>query len=202
MKTFKLSATLNLVSDQGLFCLTQNGKQIPIIEVKDDAELVRIRLNNKNLTVLKIGNRTFVAEKAIEASCCRHLCASCKRCSAAPDQDGGCQKIRDIMLDGGMSKEATVKAAKRIEKYPFIRAGYQTNSAFLVFSCNQYVFESNVRKGDTPNSAEMLKIKHGLSQYFDERISFEHFLNWHRRASQIKGDVVPSFTKYPSTNAG
>ena len=64
-----------------------------------------------------------------------HLCASgtscCQKLSAASDEEGGCAKVRDV----GKSK--------KIEKYDFIKEGYETFGvrfdSFIVLNCQCYV---------------------------------------------------------------
>ena len=63
-----------------------------------------------------------------------HLCSPkgevCHRLSAAIDDEGGCQKVRDRLKN------------KRIEKYPWIKMGYETlhtkNDVFVVLECNHF----------------------------------------------------------------
>lgn len=196
MKIIKLSETLNLVADNGQFYLMNEGKQIPLYEVKNPDEFIQLRMNSENLAVLKIADRTFMAERAITAKC-HHLCASCIRCRAT-DAPVGCSKVKERLLDStAQNKKSAVEQSKRIEKYAFIRAGYQSPEAFVVLSCKDYAFESNVRKGAAPNSSEVLKEKHGLAQFFDERIDFEQYLKWHGSASRKSGrDDVTPITKF------
>ena len=88
--------------------------------------------------VLKVNGKLYYSE--IPDNICftssmilgSHLCAlykyECKRLSAASDEDGGCQKVREL--------------SKCIEKYPWITDGYETfgtkNDSFVVANCLHY----------------------------------------------------------------
>lgn len=196
MKIYRLSKALNLVADNGRYYLQKSGaKNIPLEEVKTDKELVKLRMNTK-CTILKFADRTFYTTQPI-GSDCHHLCGTCKRCSAAIDPKG-CAKIRDPLINANaQSNPEIVDDSKRIEKYPFIRGGWQNDKDFIVLSCKNYEYESNVRKGPSPNSVEMLRIKHALSQFFDERMTFEQFLRWHGVSARRNTESVEPFTRFP-----
>ena len=77
-----------------------------------------------------------------------HKCAAgstCARLSAASDEDGGCAKVRN--------------KARWIELYPWILLGYETfntkQDTFQVSECEHYKANSNKKKSDSDNVAEL-----------------------------------------------
>ena len=77
-----------------------------------------------------------------------HQCASfglqCRRLSAASDEKGGCQKVRDRIA--------------RLEAYPWIKSGYETintdDDLFVVADCLHYVRASSCRVNTSFNVAD------------------------------------------------
>lgn len=85
----------------------------------------------------------------------RHLCSYCRHCSAASDEKGGCQKVRDApeavsyLSDFYNKREVESpllanQQRKMLENYPFISLGYQTihlcdkKMCFAVLQCVNY----------------------------------------------------------------
>ena len=66
-----------------------------------------------------------------------HKCANCERISAQPDPFG-CQKIRDLPIQGKRIKPDSM----RIEKYPFVLYGLETVNTkeitTLIYECANY----------------------------------------------------------------
>lgn len=75
-----------------------------------------------------------------------HLCGGCQHCSAAPDEKGGCPKVRNLDFSAfRVSKknfDAAVMASKRIEKYDFILEGFESfntsQESFVVTRCTNF----------------------------------------------------------------
>ena len=127
----------------------------PITEDK----LIALRVKNSPGFVLKNNDNIYYAgilkPMRFFVHCgYEHLCIMCKRCSALPDERGGCQKIRDfdkstvlhsrinnlkeqMRYSGQFEKVSTkslvhtclpksIEISKRIEKYPFVTYGFET----------------------------------------------------------------------------
>ncbi len=84
-----------------------------------------------------------------------HICNSCSRQSALPDEQGGCAKCRNF--------------AKEIEKFPWITSGYEfwgnTSDVFMVTTCDHYEHDNNLRFKSKALSTEK---KVQLAQYLWE----------------------------------
>lgn len=112
-----------------------------VLKIKDSYFYARIP---KNLRI----HSPFFTLKGFKASSPVHLCGqSCKRLSAAQDCDGGCQKVRDLSIsvligEEGFSKEDALVLSERIEKYPFIRFGFESFNtvadAVYVLNCKHF----------------------------------------------------------------
>ena len=125
-------------------------------------KLLQLRRENKPTFILKKNDSLYFARirKSMRffARCGYiHLCPTCKHCSALDDDEGGCQKIRDLDLSialnekmailreklrySGQIEKATsgflrrsclieaIESSKRIEKYPFVAYGFETFGA-------------------------------------------------------------------------
>ena len=73
-------------------------------------------------------NMSFLMSPILGNHQCSSLGCSCRRISAAPDEAGGCAKVRDY--------------AQCIERYPWITTGYETfntrHDSFVVVNCLHY----------------------------------------------------------------
>ncbi len=84
---------------------------------------------------------------------CKHLCSSCQRVLHFSDKETGCPKIADRTSPFAIQKY--LLESKRIEKYDFIRAGFESIfthvDSFIVTKCDNFVpvptegFKSNVK---------------------------------------------------------
>ena len=105
------------------------------LEAVSKTVLKNLRLSGSPILVYKIEDQYYVAFinkkiqllKSAVGSLKSHLCPNCKRFSAACDPKG-CLKVRDEFLF--------------IERYPFIRTGYQVVNApqnvFVVQNCSNF----------------------------------------------------------------
>ena len=133
-------------------------ERFPFQEVSKK-ELMKARLQKKPTLILKQGEKLYICtlpegtNLPLNFLPVKHLCSSCDRCSAADDEKGGCQKVRDFGLATTVHfynifnsndyafknknpeeykkerKKAFLKAvseSRRIEKYPFITYGLET----------------------------------------------------------------------------
>lgn len=194
MKAFTINPSQKILIDQDKkqFYILSNRKIIPLHEVSQQ-DLISIRLKNPKVFVLKFGAKTFYSKDIHLASAtqtCEHLCASCARCIASEDPKRGCKKVFDPLVSDMQDKRVAVEVSTRIEKYPFIKWGFQSDQTFIVSACSNYKFESNVPKIGRHNSEEIMKLKHGMAQFIDERISYDKFSKWHAKVRH-KEDVPP-----------
>lgn len=103
-------------------------------------QLSKIRKKELPIFILKVGKNlffTFTRNGYISSGILGnvHKCCyngiTCERLSAAPDDKGGCQKVRDTK--------------KRIENYEFVQLGYElvntNNDCTIIGVCNHYVEE-------------------------------------------------------------
>lgn len=112
-----------------------------VLKIRDSYFYTRIP---KNLRI----HSPFFTLQGFKASIPVHLCSkSCKRLSAAQDCDGGCAKVRDwkvstLIDEEGFSKEEALILSERIEKYPFIRFGFESFNtvadAVYVLNCKHF----------------------------------------------------------------
>lgn len=97
-------------------------------------------------------NISFVSSNILGTHKCALAGHECRRLSAASDEKGGCQKVRNC--------------SNRIERYPWITAGYETfntsHDSFVVVKCLHYE-KCPPRK--TYSSAEVGALKLGLAQF-------------------------------------
>lgn len=124
-----------------------------------EEELFQVRLKNKPTFILKVNDNIYYANirKTMRffARCgYNHLCPTCRHCSALDDEEGGCQKVRDLDISTALSERIAILKAKlqysgqiekitprflrqsciaeaiqeskRIEKYPFVAYGFET----------------------------------------------------------------------------
>lgn len=96
--------------------------------LKDDKDILTVNeeLNSKNMDKL---NSLWIPGK-------KHLCNYCDKYTFL-----NCPKVLDLQLP--QSKTAKISkqiyiASKRIEKYPFIECGFETNDKFCVFECKNF----------------------------------------------------------------
>lgn len=103
-----------------------------------EKELEYYRLNEIPSFVLKIDGKllytsipddiNFLMSDMLGNHKCAHKNKTCKRLSAASDENGGCQKVRNT--------------SRCIEKYPWITVGYESFNtkvdAFVVIECQKY----------------------------------------------------------------
>ena len=100
-------------------------------------EISNLRQKGVPSFVLKEGEKYFWAKVPKRVSfrslrdCGLHLCgSSCLHMSSAKEEDGGCQKVRDL------------PQYKKIERYPFILRAYETFGtrveSFVILCCANY----------------------------------------------------------------
>lgn len=77
------------------------------------------------------------------------ICARCKHCYALPDSEGGCERARVHTIafyrrNQWASREEIITASDRIEKFKFVKKGYETfnvrnNYEFLIIQkCQKF----------------------------------------------------------------
>lgn len=138
------------------------------LEEVDSKEIKRYREGKTPSLIVKFDGKLYygaipfnldlMATKLLGSS---HLCSlpnhECKRLSAASDTDGGCAKVRNL--------------ATYIEKYPWIKRGYETfntkQDCFVVSSCTHY-------NACTPKPRQK---SYSISA---EAIALERKARWHR----------------------
>ncbi|MBQ9267097.1 MAG: hypothetical protein IJ217_02290 [Clostridia bacterium] len=107
-------------------------ESIPFKEI-NPARINVLRKNGKPGALLKRKGKYFYAElpgKKVEISNSVHRCHDCEFLCAASDENGGCQKVRDLK--------------KRLEKYDDVTFGIETFnvdnelSQCIVFKCTKY----------------------------------------------------------------
>lgn len=142
----------------------------PLIEVTQQM-LTYYRSENISSFVLKIdgkfyytsipNNLNFVDSKSLG----KHKCSSsgylCNRLSAASDKEGGCQKVRN--------------KSKYIEKYPWIKIGYETfgtkHDVFVVVKCEHY---ENCPPSKSYTPTELNSLRLGLAHFvWDDVITID-----------------------------
>ncbi len=97
-------------------------------------EILQLRYSGRPGFILKLGDDLYYGDITADVRIYnnlenfeKHMCATCNRCRAASDNMGGCQKVRDILPDdSAMSKKKKIAEDKRIEKYDFVKIGYET----------------------------------------------------------------------------
>ena len=158
---------------------TKKTTVYPLREV-DEKELLLLRHSGEPGFVLKLGNHLFYAkirekmrllsQEILGSQICSSKGNECKRFSAADDCDGGCAKVRDIGYDSyqreGRNTAQMLVKSKRIEKYAFVKKGYETfntvSDAFVVLECNRYEERPPRIK---PDMAEINEIKLTLANF-------------------------------------
>lgn len=152
--------------------LIQKGKAVESTTEKKDyllgqvtpQQLLKHRSNLKQAGfVMKINDKYFhtkiprnikistqrITLDGFSTDSCNHICGYyCKRMSAAEDCDGGCAKVRDLQIgtllkeEGFYTQEQALEVCERIEKYPFIKFGFETFNtvadATYVLVCDNY----------------------------------------------------------------
>ena len=125
-------------------------------------EIFHNRLKRIPTFVLKIDDSFWIAKisKYPDFRCSsdkrinEHLCSSCARCRALISELGGCEKVRNLSVESyivlGNNWTEAVDMSKRIEKYPFIRYGYESiwtvTESFGVIDCDDYQHLSMVNR--------------------------------------------------------
>lgn len=122
--------------------------------------LLRYRSSKRPGFVFKFENRYYFTEipknlkllaqtfKFDDINVNYHLCGkNCRHASAADDRHGGCAKIRDFTTETlykvqGLSFVKSVASSSRIEKYDFIKLGFEsfntTRNCMYVALCQNY----------------------------------------------------------------
>lgn len=133
----------------------------PLIEVTPE-ELDEYRKKGVSSFVLKMegrlfhatipGNISFVSSTILGPHKCAIAGHECHRLSAASDEEGGCEKVRN--------------RSNYIERYPWITTGYETfntkHDAFIVVNCLNYE-KCPPRKRHTTTEINHLRL--GLAQF-------------------------------------
>ena len=118
---FPIYSSLELVETTPQKLAIIRHSEVPSFVLKKDGKLYYSKVPSNFNFISEIGGL--------------HLCSlsryECSRLSAASDEDGGCQKVRDY------------GKAKRIENYPWIIEGYEVFNAshddcFVVIKCLHY----------------------------------------------------------------
>lgn len=154
-----LNGTISLHYEKCTFAYENHQKKLVSIEKKDfpfskasEKELMQMRLDGKPLFILykrgcrfytEIPDISFGAFSDIAKTECVYGNACCNWLLPMPTEKGGCDKVYDLPLEIYTSKNYTfselMRFAKRIDKYPFITAGYETCNihapVFVVLEC-------------------------------------------------------------------
>ena len=112
-----LNFHLKEVTPETLADFRKNG--VPSFVLKVDGKLYHTEIPD---------NINFVSSSILGAHQCAVIKAECRRLSAASDEEGGCEKVRN--------------RSNYIEKYPWITTGYETfntkHDSFVVVNCLHY----------------------------------------------------------------
>lgn len=102
--------------------LSEISKNEVIMRRKNKIPTFLLKIDGKYYYSRIPANLTLIGEKLLGT----HMCATCKKISPLSDEDGGCEKVRNI--------------ARFIEKYDWISKGYETfgttHDCFFVAECN------------------------------------------------------------------
>lgn len=112
-----------------------------------------VRQSSKSFCIAKSEGKYVITE--IPSNLCLvntlgpHLCNSCSHCYATSESYGGCSKVCDRHIDEhtDLPKPLAVEYSARLEKYDFIKKGFETIgctscNAFIVLNCEHYVQDS------------------------------------------------------------
>ena len=154
-----LNGTISLHYEKCTFAYENHQKKLVSIEKKDfpfskasETELMQMRLDGKPLFILykrgcrfytEIPDISFGAFSGIAKTECVYGEACCNWLLPMPTEKGGCDKVYDLPLERYTSMNYTLselmRFAKRIDKYHFITAGYETCNihapVFVVLEC-------------------------------------------------------------------
>ncbi len=125
--------------------------EYPLEEIAEK-DIVRLRMSGKPVFLLKLDGkyyRAFISKHLhllAHDLIGDHMCKYCDKAIATSDECGGCQKVRDREFNECISQDVTKRKAmqdsKRIEKYSFIKAGYESfgvnQETFMVAECDNY----------------------------------------------------------------
>ena len=138
----------------------------------------QMRLRNVPYCVLRLGNKIYIAilpkeyltrPLPLRDESLIHHCDKCKFCHALPVSKGGCEKVKDRLLEALTSQTLQkleddlqnktpeeqekiktrfvecLKESMRLEKYPFISYGLEVvhtpNEMLVVSECKRFVFD-------------------------------------------------------------
>lgn len=181
MNNFLIQAAKSTNNEEVVRILEKNIAKIPNdLQAVSKEELLLIRKEGIPIFILKVGKQQFYTKIHTRFNTsgilgnvhqCNLNTVTCARVSAAPDENGGCQKVRDI----GKSK--------RIEKYDFILLGYEfanvKNDCLVVGVCKHFT-EAKQQKFSVKERTEK---KLGLASYAsNEKI----YTAYERRLKKIK----------------
>lgn len=174
LATFRIKGTESII-------VKMEGKEIicPLSEVNRQVIFMR-RIQNIPTFVLKVDEKLYVADieyyynmnnNADDKLGQEHMCVDCMRCRALPEELGGCSKVRDCSIEAysieGNSYSDAVDLSKRIEKYHFIKYGYEafgvSHEVFCVGKCDNY--EIIVGRHSIDNKTAM-NMKYSIDQYY------------------------------------
>lgn len=125
--------------------------EYPLKEIAE-RDIAKLRMSGKPVFLLKINGRyyrAFISKRLhllAHDLIGDHMCKYCDKAIATSDECGGCQKVRDRdfneCLSADVTKRKAMQDSKRIEKYPFIKAGYESfgvnQETFMVAECDNY----------------------------------------------------------------
>lgn len=157
---------LNHEYPNGALIIKTEGKPDEVIHLKQVSpiELYKMRMqimkDSKNkcaLLIYKVDDKFFIGRIPknfhVKNAWGVHKCASCENCTAASDDNHGCEKVRnfgfvpnlpDEIVSGPYLLREELKKIKRFEKYPFIREGVELfniegGAESFIFKCCNYV---------------------------------------------------------------
>lgn len=155
----KLNGTISLIYEKKFYSRKNGKSQLLKVEttnfpfqIVSEKELMKRRIEGKPIFVLykkgfrfytEIPKLSFSALHSIAKTKCTKNTDCCERLLPMPTDIGGCDKVFDLNLDRYSSDEYTLQEllvlAKRIDKYPFITAGFETYNTtyplFVVMEC-------------------------------------------------------------------
>ncbi len=176
-------------------CVIRRGNEKHYkLRLVDEEELFSLRTSGKPGFVLKRDGKLYYAEIDPNINInldidgqIDHKCGMCTRCSALSDEKGGCAKVRDhsaedytrhssnrVLIELSKEKADLVTKiwtiAKRIEKYPFVVAGYETfnmnvgDSVLNISLCKNFM---GFDRRPKTNSQDAMKLKKSIAEFYE-----------------------------------
>ena len=178
MNRTQITPNCRLDGTRNLYVITKDGEKKYELRKVTPKEIFYLRKVGKPGFVLKLGDELFYAEVFWKIHLNfpinefeDHLCGKCSKCRAVEDEFGGCKKVRDCSFENymrsGSSEWNSLDLSKRIEKYDFIKAGYEIfnvkSEVFLVSECVKF---SQIRQRPPIGFEEKLRLQYSLEKLY------------------------------------